>query len=86
MGGSPDGYLGPALRVADAGQWEAAVKVPSNWSRMGFTVKAAYLCSTRQARDYSEACSMLAKRGGRRKHQQPAIAEVVQRMEQQKLF
>jgi hypothetical protein len=42
------------------------LRLPSNWRTLGFTQKAAYLCSTRQARDYSEACSILGKCGGRK--------------------
>lgn len=44
-----------------------SLRLPSNWHTLGFTQKAAYLCSTRQARDYSEACSILAKLPRRKK-------------------
>jgi hypothetical protein len=37
------------------------IRKPSFWSRLPFTEKAAYLCSSKQARDYSQACSMLAR-------------------------
>ena len=37
------------------------LRLPSFWSRLDWTAKAAYLRSSRQARDYSEACSLLAK-------------------------
>jgi len=36
--------------------------LPPSWFRMSFTAKAAYLCATKHARDYSHACSMLAQR------------------------
>lgn len=38
------------------------MNVPSSWNRMLWREKAAYLCSSRQARDFSAACAMLAKR------------------------
>ena len=37
------------------------MRLPPQWRTLSFAQKAAYLCTTRQARDYSEACSMLAK-------------------------
>ena len=37
------------------------MRLPPQWRTLSFHQKAAYLCSTRQARDYSEACSMLAR-------------------------
>lgn len=36
--------------------------VPPSWNSMGFVEKAGYLCSTHQAKDYSAACAMLARR------------------------
>jgi hypothetical protein len=39
----------------------ADIRKPPFWNRMSFTAKAGYLCASKQARDYSEACSMLAK-------------------------
>lgn len=38
------------------------IRKPPFWHRIGWSEKAAYLLSSKQARDYSEACSMLAKR------------------------
>lgn len=38
------------------------LNLPPSWRRMGFTDKAAWLCLTKQAKNYFEACSMLAKR------------------------
>jgi hypothetical protein len=35
-------------------------RLPHFWRDMGFTAKAAWLCSARLARDYSEACTILA--------------------------
>jgi len=43
------------------------MNLPPSWSRMGWHEKAAYLCSSHQARDYSDACSMLAKLPRRKK-------------------
>lgn len=37
------------------------LRLPSQWRTLSFLQKAAYLCSTRQVRDYREACSMLAR-------------------------
>lgn len=37
------------------------MNVPPSWNRMGFCAKAAYLVYTHQAKDYSDACSMLAR-------------------------
>jgi hypothetical protein len=34
---------------------------------MSYTAKAAYLCSSAQARDYSHACSILASQPRRKK-------------------
>jgi hypothetical protein len=39
----------------------SSLRLPANWRTLSFPQKAAYLCTTRQARDYSEACSMLAR-------------------------
>lgn len=39
-----------------------SVKTPYFWKGMSFTAKAGYLCATKQARDYSHACSLLAAR------------------------
>ncbi len=36
-----------------------SLRLPFFWKRMGFTAKAAYLCSSHQAKDYSEACAKL---------------------------
>ena len=38
------------------------IRKPPFWHRIGWSEKAAYLCSSRQAKDYSEACAMLKKR------------------------
>ena len=38
-----------------------ALNLPPSWNRMGFTARAGYLCSTHQARDYSDACSKLGQ-------------------------
>lgn len=35
------------------------MNLPHFWSRMGWTEKAAYLCRTHQAKDYSDACAKL---------------------------
>jgi hypothetical protein len=37
------------------------LRLPHFWSGMGFTARAGYLCATYQARDFAEACSLLAK-------------------------
>lgn len=49
------------------------IRKPPFWHRIGWSEKAAYLLSSKQARDYSEACSMLAKR----KPRKPAPAQPV---------
>lgn len=36
-------------------------RLPSFWSGMSFCAKAAWLVTARMARDYNEACSMLAR-------------------------
>ena len=36
-------------------------RLPSFWSGMGFTARAAWLCESKIAKDFSEACSMLAR-------------------------
>lgn len=52
------------------------MNLPHFWHRLSFTAKAAYLCSAHLARDYSEACSMLAKmRSRKRTPIQSAVAE-----------
>lgn len=38
------------------------VRTPAYWNGMPFTAKAAWLVSTRQAKTYEEACSMLGRR------------------------
>jgi hypothetical protein len=43
------------------------MKKPSFWKGMSFTAKAGYLTATRQARNYSEACAMLAAQPRRKK-------------------
>lgn len=35
-------------------------RLPHFWRGMSFTAKAAWLCTARLARDYSEACAILA--------------------------
>ena len=53
------------------------MKTPTFWKGMSFTAKAGYLTATRQARDYSEACSMLAKmKRPKRVIQQPVVARL----------
>lgn len=47
------------------------MNLPPTWNKMGFTDKAAYLCSSKQARNYPEACAMLSHR--RRKSVRPGI-------------
>lgn len=37
----------------------SALRLPYFWRGMGFTAKAAYLCSSNQAKSYSDACSIL---------------------------
>lgn len=60
-------------------------KLPSHWRNMGFTVRAAYLCSTGQARNYSEACSMLAR--SRKRSARPITTQAyAEKLEQMKLF
>lgn len=51
------------------------IKKPYFWSRMNWAARAAYLCSSHQARDYSEACSILASLP-RRKRSAPTPREV----------
>ena len=36
-------------------------KLPSFWSGMSYVAKAAFLCAQGQARDFNEACSLLAQ-------------------------
>lgn len=43
------------------------IRKPYFWAGMSFAQKAAYLCSSAQARDYSEACSILARQPRPRK-------------------
>jgi hypothetical protein len=43
------------------------IRKPSFWPRLSFYARAAYLCSSRQARDFSEACAMMAKQPRRKK-------------------
>lgn len=43
------------------------LRLPSSWRGMSFTNKAGYLCATHQAKDYSEACSILREMRGPRK-------------------
>lgn len=47
----------------------------SNWRTLSFPQKAGYLCSTRQARDYSDACSILAKLPRSPRRRPPAILD-----------
>lgn len=61
------------------------LRLPNFWSGMSFTAKAAYLCSTNQAKDYSHACQIL-RSFRRRPRAKPTQAEVVKRMEQQNLW
>jgi hypothetical protein len=63
------------------------LRLPYFWRGMSYTAKAAHLCETRQARDYSHACSILAgmKRHSRHQHR-PTPAQFAARMEQMKLF
>lgn len=64
---------------------EAGVNWPPHIRRAGFTVKAAYLCSSGKARDYSEACSMLAKLR-RTAVKRPTVLQYNKRLEQLNLF
>jgi len=49
-----------------------SLRLPYFWSRLSFVQKAAYLCSSKQAKDYSDACSILASfRRKKRQQQQP---------------
>lgn len=43
------------------------MNLPPSWSRMGWSERAGYLCASHQARDYSHACSILAKLPRRKK-------------------
>lgn len=52
------------------------IRKPYFWSRLSWSARAAYLCSSNQARDYSEACSILASQPRRKK---VAAAPVVMR-------
>lgn len=38
-----------------------SLRLPTFFRGMGYTAKAGYLASSGQARDYSHACSLLAK-------------------------
>ena len=51
------------------------MNLPYFWSRLSFPAKAAYLCSSKQARDYSHACTILASlpRRRRTKAHQPTL-------------
>lgn len=60
------------------------LNLPASWDRMGWTNKAGYLCSTHQARDYPDACSILA--GMRRPKPCTPVQQVVASLEQRKLF
>lgn len=57
-----------------------AIRKPTFWHRMSWAQKAAYLCSSRQARDYSEACSILARQPRRKRATpQDSVAEMERR-------
>ncbi len=63
----------------------SALRLPSQWRTLSFPQKAAYLCTTKQARDYSEACSMLARLPRRPKPRQIATTDFQARMDALKL-
>lgn len=53
------------------------MNLPPTWNRMSFTAKAGYLAATCQARDYSHACSILAKmRGPKRRVVAPTVRQI----------
>lgn len=60
-------------------------RLPNFWSGMSFTAKAAWLCTSRIAENFNEACSMLAH-ARRRPRAKPSVADYTARMERQKLF
>lgn len=47
------------------------MRLPSFWSGMSSVNKAAYLCQTHQAKDFNDACSMLAKMRRRKSRPKP---------------
>lgn len=51
-------------------------RLPYFWRRMSWTQKAAWLCSAHIARDYPEACLMLAKLPRKRKAAKPDPAAI----------
>lgn len=62
------------------------LRLPNNWGTLGFTAKAGWLTQTGQARDYSEACSILGRRGGRKRRKPPSVESVVAQLEKRNLF
>lgn len=50
----------------------STLRLPYFWKGMGFCQKAAYLCSTSQARDYSDACRILGSMKKKRPRAAPA--------------
>lgn len=59
-------------------------RLAPTWHRMGWTAKAGWLCATGQARDYSDACSILWS--FRKRRVPPTVQVVVARNEQLKLW
>lgn len=61
------------------------LRLPPQWRTLSWHARAAYLCATRQARDFSEACSMLAKLP-RKPRARDLRIKAVQEMERRKLW
>ncbi len=53
---------------------DTPLRLPSFWKGMSFTAKAAHLCTTKQAKDYSDACRILGSM--KKKRVTPRRAEV----------
>ena len=54
------------------------MNLPKSWPRMGWTAKAAYLCQSHQAIDYSDACAKLKAMRAPVKKPTPTQAAVAQ--------